>query len=71
MHDFLWTSNDEECIEAKEQEEIKERNLQIEEEIDDKTEASAMQREEDSDKEEVTAASCRANQTFWSKSGMQ
>jgi hypothetical protein len=30
-----------------------------------------MQREEDSDKEEFTAASCTSNQTFWSKSGMQ
>lgn len=58
MHEILWTIRGEECIEVKEEEEIKERNVQIEEEIDDETEASEMQREEDSDKEEVIAASC-------------
>jgi len=49
---------------VKEEEESKERNVQIEEEIDDETEASEMQREEVSDKEEVTAASCTTIRLF-------
>jgi hypothetical protein len=39
-------------------------NVQIEEEIGNETEASEMQREEDSDKEEVTAASCTTIRLF-------
>lgn len=42
----------------------KERNVQIEEEIDNETEASEMQREEDSDKEKVTAASSTTIRLF-------
>lgn len=48
----------------KEEEESKERNVQIEEKIDNETETSEMQREEDSDKEKVTAASCTTIRLF-------
>jgi hypothetical protein len=61
--EILSTSSDEECMKMKKQKESKERNVQIEEEIDDVTEASALYREEESDREEVTAASCSTHQT--------
>jgi hypothetical protein len=52
------------------QEDNEENNVQIEEEIDNEIEASALQMEEDSEKL-VAAALYTTNQTFSSRSGMQ
>jgi len=52
------------------QEDNEENNVQIEEEIDYEIEASALQREEDSEKL-VAAALYTTNQTFSSRSGRQ
>ena len=39
--------------------------------MNDEIEASAFQREEDLEREDIAAASCTTNHTFSSKSGMQ
>lgn len=51
-------------------EDNEENSTQVSEEIDDEPEASAVQKEEDSQKDEVTASSCTANQTFICKCAM-
>ena len=51
-------------------EDNEENSKQVSEEIDDEPEASVVQKEEDSQKDEVTAASCAANQTFICKCAM-
>lgn len=67
LHEIMQNISYEEHIEDEELEDNEKNNVQIEEEIDDKTEASALQREKDS--EVGTAALCTPNQNlfieFW------
>ena len=59
MHEIMQNSSYEEYVECEEEEDNEKNNVQIEEEIHDETEASALQRKEDSD--EVIAALCTTN----------
>jgi hypothetical protein len=57
LHESLQNSSDEEYPEDEEEENNEEVNVQIEEEIHDEIEARALQRKEDSEKDEVATAS--------------
>ena len=59
MHEIMQNSSYEEYVECEEEEDNEKNNVQIEEEIHDETEASTLQRKEDSD--EVIAALCTTN----------
>jgi hypothetical protein len=63
LHEIMQNSSYEEYVESEEKEDNEKNNVQIEEEIEDETEASALQRKEDSD--EVFAALCTINQNLF------
>ena len=67
----MQNGSNEEYVEGEEEEDSAKSVVQVQEETDDETEASALQTEEDLGKWEVAAASCTTNTTFSSKSGMQ
>jgi hypothetical protein len=58
LHEILQNNSDKEYMEAEEGEDNEENNVQIQEKIYYEIEASALQREEDSEKEEIVAALC-------------
>jgi hypothetical protein len=49
LHEIMQNSSYEEYVESEEEEDNEKNNVQIEEEIDDEIEASALQRKEDLD----------------------
>ena len=58
-------------VEYTDEEDKEENNVYINKEMDDEIEASAFQKENDSEREDIAAASCTINHTFSSMSGMQ
>lgn len=60
-----------EYIEDEENKDNEENNVYINEEMDNEIEASAFQKEEDLEREDIAAASCTTNHTFSSMSGKQ
>ena len=57
-------SSDEKHLQHEEEEDSEVNNVLIEQETDNETEANALQREEDLEKDEYAAVSCTTNQTF-------